>query len=77
MAARITQYRPIDELCALPNSAWLTSHEAAVYLNSTPQALASRRTKGNGPAFGVAGQFIRYRKADLDSWLMGSMDAAA
>lgn len=61
--------RSVADICDLPESAWLTSKEAAKYLNTTAPALAIRRCKGSGPVHGQYGAFIRYQKKALDDWL--------
>jgi hypothetical protein len=71
VAKRKNQFRNIDEICALPGEAWLTSAEMALYLNTTPAALAIRRSNGSGPEYAKQGDFIRYQKKSADTWLMG------
>lgn len=61
--------RTITEIHELPLPAWLTSAEAALYLNTTCSALANLRTTGNSPTYGRHGAFIRYRRGDLDEWM--------
>lgn len=56
----------------LPSGAWLTSKEAAIYLNTTTAALAIRRCNGSGPVHGQYGSFIRYQKKALDDWMLGT-----
>jgi hypothetical protein len=65
--------RPLDAICALPSEAWLTPAEAASYLNTTPAALAIRRSSESGPVFGRHGSFIRYQKRSLDDWMMAQI----
>lgn len=67
--------RSLEEICRLPGDAWLTSREAAVYLNTTTAALAMRRANGSGPVHGQYGSFIRYRKSALDQWIMSNTPA--
>ena len=72
MPARQHKFRDINEICELPNDAWLTVFESALYLNTTPAALAIRRSKGSGPIYGRYSAFIRYQKKALDEWMLGS-----
>lgn len=46
-----------------------TTEEAAAYLDIKPHTLAVWRWKSTGPAFIRVGRRIRYRQADLDTWL--------
>ncbi len=51
-----------------PNT--LTPKKAASYLGISEAALRLWRSEGRGPRFFRAGEkLIRYRRADLDSWI--------
>jgi len=63
--------RALDILCSLPNKAFLTAHEAAVYLHTSTSTLAVHRCSGTGPKYGKNGRTIRYVKQDLDIWMFG------
>jgi predicted DNA-binding transcriptional regulator AlpA len=46
----------------------LTQQQAAAYLGFKPGTLAQMRWRGDGPAFLKLGKFVRYDRADLDTW---------
>jgi len=48
---------------------WLTPAAAAQYVGRTVGALRALRQRGGGPAYYRMRSRIRYRVADLDSWL--------
>jgi hypothetical protein len=50
-------------------SEYLTTVEAARYLNCSRQFLEIGRCKGYGPLFCKLGRAVRYRKASLDDWM--------
>jgi hypothetical protein len=66
----------LDRLARLPDSTFLTTSEAAIFLRSSVSALETLRSKGVGPEYsqqgakGVAGfnQKCLYEKADLLAW---------
>lgn len=66
----------LDRLASLPDSTFLTTNEAAVFLRSSVSALETWRVKGGGPTYsqqgarGVGGvnQKCLYEKADLLAW---------
>lgn len=45
------------------------TREAAGYLSLSKPTLERFRISGNGPKFAKLGAAVRYRKADLDTWL--------
>lgn len=47
----------------------LTSIEAAVYLDITPETLANWRYLNRSPVYYKIGGKIIYTKADLDAWI--------
>jgi hypothetical protein len=58
-------------LGSLPGTAHLTSREAAIYLNTSPEVLRVWRSTAKGPRFRGRGHFVRYTKADLDDFMCG------
>ena len=56
---------------------YLTAQEAADYLRSSPSTLAKRRLDGSGPVFYRIGTSIRYRRSDLDLWMVKSASKPA
>jgi len=46
--------------------------QVAEFLGVSAVTLAQWRYRGCGPTFVHAGQFVRYRWADVDKWLEGS-----
>lgn len=56
---------------------WLVPEEAGAVLGLTVQRLADLRSLGGGPAFARVGRTIRYRRADLDGWLMDHIEVPA
>ena len=47
----------------------LTTKQAARYLSISTKWLANQRWQGTGPRFLKMGGAVRYRKADLDTYL--------
>lgn len=47
----------------------IDEQDAAPYIGYTPAALRAWRSQGRGPAYIRVNRSIRYRIADLDSWL--------
>jgi len=47
----------------------LTEREAAPYLSLSTVTLQRLRLTGDGPRFAKLGKAVRYRRADLDSWI--------
>jgi excisionase family DNA binding protein len=64
MDAAVAQQR-----AELPAPRYLTTAQAAAYLNVTRKQLESWRSKGCGPAFSKLGRLVRYAVADLDAWM--------
>jgi hypothetical protein len=73
---QLSQLDALDRIARLPDSSFLTTSEAAVFLRSSVSALETWRTKGGGPTYsqqgarGVGGvnQKCLYEKADLLAW---------
>ena len=47
----------------------LTEREAASYVALSSHTLRAWRARGGGPVYHKLGRSIRYRVADLDTWL--------
>lgn len=60
------------ELPVSPPGEILRVDQAADYLSCSESWLAHQRIKGKGPRFIRMGHVIRYRRADLDSYVSGS-----
>jgi len=54
-------------------SDYMTPKEAADYVRSSTTTLAKRRITGQLPNFSRIGKAIRYRRADLDTWMTGNV----
>jgi excisionase family DNA binding protein len=52
---------------------YLTPPEAANYLRSSVSTLAKLRVYGGGPEFTRIGRAIRYRRADLDTYMANQL----
>ena len=57
------------EIDGLPSSALLTCRQSAAYLGTSTGVLANWRSMRRGPRYHGAGDFVRYRRADLDEWI--------
>lgn len=54
-----------------------TTQEAAAYLRCSPASLENLRRANRGPKFYTLGpRLIRYRRADLDSWIEENVQKA-
>jgi predicted DNA-binding transcriptional regulator AlpA len=51
---------------------YLRPREAAEFLRTSTSTLAKRRLNGDGPKFCRIGRAIRYRKSDLDEFMVRS-----
>lgn len=58
---------------AKPADGWMSTVEAADYLQRTQKTLSNWRSAGEGPPYSKRSNVVRYRKADLDEWLEGGM----
>lgn len=63
--------RPTKDLYELPPDALLTPDEAADLLRMTTTALRQRRCRGEAPSFLKNGFVIRYRKSEVDAFMLG------
>lgn len=54
----------------ITSSEYLTTVEAAGYLNCSRQYLEIGRCKGYGPPFCKLGRAVRYRKSALNEWMV-------
>jgi len=60
----------IDSPELIERREWFTPAEAGEYLSLSTKTLENLRLQGNGPTFSRLGhRIVRYRRADLDSWL--------
>ena len=56
----------------------LTPKQAAKYLGISEAALRLWRSRGEGPLFFRAGEkLVRYRRADLDTWIESRLSITA
>ena len=56
----------------------LTPMQAAKYIGISEAALRLWRSEGRGPRYFRAGEkLVRYRRADLDSWIEARLSAPA
>lgn len=62
--------KPQPANCAFAE--WMSASKAAEYTVSSVSTLAKLRLKGGGPRFCRIGRAIRYRRSDLDEWLIAS-----
>lgn len=51
----------------------LKTSQAAEYLGLSKPTLERYRTFGGGPRFAKLGKAVRYRKCDLDDWLVARL----
>ncbi|MCG8503674.1 MAG: helix-turn-helix domain-containing protein [Sphingomonadales bacterium] len=56
------------EFCKRP---WLDTVEAAEYLRLSPGSLRTFRSRGEGPPYHKAGRAVRYRRDELDAYVIG------
>lgn len=55
-----------------PSNGWMTTAEAAEYLDVKPGTLEKWRYLEKGPRYyKIGGKRVRYRKSDLDAFLAG------
>jgi hypothetical protein len=59
----------LEEIAALPPTAFLTPLQAGAYLATTTGVLDSWRKQRRGPRYFGANAFARYRICDLDAWM--------
>ena len=60
----------LERLHKLPPTALFNSDEASIYLNTRSDLMRMWRWRGCGPRFVGNGHLVRYRKRDLDSYLI-------
>ncbi len=61
----------LEIIALLPQTALLTSREAALYINTSPEVLRVWRSLARGPRYRGRGHFVRYSKSDLDVFMSG------
>lgn len=49
---------------------WLTPNQAAAHLQVPVRQLQQWRYLKKGPPYSLAGRAVRYRRTDLDAWLI-------
>lgn len=54
----------------------LTIVEAAAYIGCKPATLRAWKAHGRGPRYYRAGRLIRYRRTDLDDWILDQLAAS-
>jgi hypothetical protein len=59
----------LAEIENLPSSAFINTAQAAAYIGSSPGVLLNWRSQRRGPRYHGSKDFIRYRLADLDTWM--------
>lgn len=62
---------------AMPCTALLSPEDLADYLAVPVKSIYNWRTTGKGPRGIKVGRLVRYRKADVDSWLERNADQGA
>jgi len=66
----VTSSNTVPTIGRLPeHNEILKPADAAAYLQLSPSTLAKLRLYGTGPRYTKAGRAVRYRRADLDSWV--------
>jgi len=55
-----------------PESEYLNTREAAMYLNVSTQFLEIARHRRIGPPYCKVGRAVRYRRASLDEWMISN-----
>lgn len=58
-----------EDVLAHDSRIFLSSRQAGRFLNISPRTLERYRTKGEGPAYCMAGQRVLYARADLLAWV--------
>ena len=51
-------------------SPWMTTDQAAAYLQVSPGTLRNWRVDGQGPRAHTVGRIVRYNVGDLDAFLL-------
>ena len=51
----------------------LTIVEAAAYIGCSPASLRAWKAQSRGPRYFRAGRLVRYRREDLDEWIVGRL----
>jgi hypothetical protein len=75
-AAQVAAERAVAEALlqfAVPQVEYLSTEQAATYVNYSTQFLEIARHKadGSGPPYIKQSRAVRYRRADLDKWMEG------
>ena len=64
----------LAEIAGLPPSAFVTTAQAAAYLNTSAAVLMNWRSQRRGPRYHGANEFIRYRLSNLDLYMSARAD---
>jgi hypothetical protein len=64
----------LAEIANLPSSAFINTAQAAAYIGSNPGVLLNWRSQRRGPRYHGSNDFVRYRLADLDTWMSARSD---
>ena len=64
----------LAEIANLPSSAFINTAQAAAYIGSSPGVLLNWRSQRRGPRYHGSNDFVRYRLADLDTWMSARSD---
>ena len=59
---------------ATPDDKLLTIQQVAAWLNIPPATLYGWRHRGYGPVGMKVGQLVRYRRKDVEAWLLANQD---
>ena len=64
----------LAEIANLPSSAFINTAQAAAYIGSSAGVLLNWRSQRRGPRYHGSNDFVRYRLADLDTWMSARSD---
>lgn len=66
----VSEYPANADQRTIFTSPWLTTSEAGLYLSVSSGTLANWRSGGNGPRYRTVGRIVRYRRDDLDAFML-------
>jgi len=58
----------------MPEKEFVSPDELAAYLDVPVRSIYAWRHQGNGPRGHKIGRHVRYRRADVEAWLMARAD---
>jgi excisionase family DNA binding protein len=71
----MTFHTKVGGLDSSAGDPWLSTKQAAKYLNCHPSTLEKMRCRGEGPAYRkLGGKAVRYRKSSLDLFMEAGDD---